>query len=231
MRLQWLAIGITLIVTFSTFGYPLLFDRLFIGLLVVTALVSLKWDKNLFTLCVIFIGIYVAEEIAWFLSYDNYYFTMAANLYFILACWVSFYSKKGRISSVLAIIVIGAEFYWWLNEIDGPQISWSIFICANLLMAKHFVLLRPHFCSIRLAKYSEEWEITKSDIDVGYILSISLIHEFLNIVEYLFRHILSYPLMFVYDSYRFIAHALIAILFYLFLRDFSETIRTKLFPA
>lgn len=231
MRLAWLAIGVTLIATFSTFGYPLLFDRLLLGLLLVTALVSFKWDKNLFTLCLIFIGEIIIEEAAWFLSDGNRFFLIPSYLYLLIACYITRYSLLGKISSFFAICAISAEVHWFLINKEGPEIFWHTLICANLLLAKHLILVRPHFFSIRFSGRYEEWKITKTDVDAGFVVSFSIIHEFLNLAEYLVRHILGYQAMLIYDTYLYVAQILVSILFFLFLLELSYTVKTKLLTA
>lgn len=233
MRLHWLAIGITLIVTFSTFGYPLLFDRLYIGLLAVTALVSVKWDKNLFTLCLISIAFLLVEETAWLISSSEQKvtFKIMSYCYLSFACYVNRYSRQGKISVIVVASALISEFYWFTMATEGPEIYWYAFMCANALMVKHLVLIRPHFCSLKFPQFYAEWKITKTDVDIGYLLDARLFFEFLTIGEYLLRHLMGFSVMVIYTNYHYVAHALLSLTFYIYLRSFAETIRTKFFPA
>ena len=231
MRLQWLVIVITLLVTFSTFGQPLLFDRLFAGLLVLTASVSVKWDKNLFTLCLLYIAGFALEEFTWHFSRENRLLLVPAYFYLLYACYLSRYSLTGKISIVFAVCGVAAEVYWFSIDREGPRIFWYAFLCANVLIVKHLVLLRPHFCSIKFPRWDKEWAITKTDIDIGYVLALRIFLEFLNLGEYLIRHIIGYPTMIIYNYYSYLGHAVFAIAFYFFLRSFAETLKAKLLPA
>lgn len=233
MRLHWLAIGITLIVTFSTFGYPLLFDRLYIGLLAVTALVSVNWDKNLLTLCLISITSLLVEEGAWLATSGDRLIVIELAAYGLLlfACYLNRYSRTGKLSIFAAVVTISAECYWFFMGKEGPELYWYVFICASSLIVKHLILIRPHFCSLRIPKYYQEWRITKTDIDMGYILGARIIFEFMVIGEYLVRHVMEYPLQFVYENYHFAAHAILTVTFYIYLRSLAETLRNKMFSA
>lgn len=231
MRLQWFVIGITLIVSLSTYDQPELFNMLVLGLVLVTALVSLKWDRNLLTLCIIYSAGYTVEQVVWLLSRENLYFLLPAYLYLAYACYLTRYSRTGKISILFGTCAAIAELYWFAIDKEGPRVFWYVFLCATLLIVKHSVLLRPHFCSIRFPKYDKDWAITKTDIDIGYVLALRIILEFLNLAEYLVRHIIGYPSMLIYNSYTYFVVVIFAFTFYLFFRSFAETIKNKLFPA
>ena len=190
-----------LFVTFGilTFGDSVVFDRLFLGILIFTAIVC-RHDINVVSITTIILLQLSMEELVWLYFLDNNIFKIPLYIvgfgvaYFFRYDWVS----KVVIPTLLIISVI--EIYWWFIEYDAPKIFWHVWIIISNLTVRFCIFSRvsflEHYFSAKAQSINLDWVIYKLSALVIIIQTIML-------AEYMFRHLLGFNILAFYHLYPY----------------------------
>ncbi|GAB5382435.1 MAG: hypothetical protein Alis3KO_08600 [Aliiglaciecola sp.] len=197
--------GLFIFAGIYTFGEPLLFDRLFVFILIFTAVICRK-NVNVLGVVVILVIQRLVEETAWSVS-ELEYKTMIKGVFYLLsliACWAVWYDKLAKLLVGTLILALGAEFYWILTSTKPSEIYWYVFLIANCLVVRHLIFIRVLYTEDYFPKRSQslnlDWHIHK--IFAAYAAIWSLM-----VVEYLVRNILGFTnALFIYSNVALLVH-------------------------
>lgn len=214
-----------------TFGEPLLFDRLFICILIFTAFVCRK-NINVLGVVVILVIQRLVEETAWTIS--ELEFTDAAKALFYLASialyWFIKYDKLSRLLLVALVLSLAAEFYWLALSQPAPQVYWYVALLSSYAFVRHLFFMR--------VTYMQDWfknrtvESINLDWQIYKLNAFFVLLQFLMVLEYLVRGIFNLPsLLFVWHSYAYISQLCYTYLVWVIFLESYKLVAPKLLRA
>jgi hypothetical protein len=203
-----------------TFGNALIFDRLFIAILVFTGIVCYK-NINVVGLVLILLLQRVLEEFAWTILSNTY---LIKILFYSIAFYVIYLLRYDKITNILAVTCfcsIGAEIYWYITSYNPPEIQWYIVIISLNSFIRHMIFLRVGyteqvFPNKEVMSINLDWVIYKLN-------AMAIIVQALVLFEFLFRHLFGLKNILLF--YTLSPYAMRAIATYAIFITFSESYR------
>lgn len=201
--------GLFVAASIFTFGNALLFDRLFLGVILFTAILCRK-DVNVLSVVAIIFLQHIIEEFAWLYLPSSY---MVKGLIYITGFWLVYYFWYDWTSKILLLCLIlgvSSETYWFVIEYEPPQTFWYICIIMVCISIRHLVFLRVYLVENYISKKAKsinlDWVLYK-------INAVIIIAQTTVLIEYYIRHILGFQnALLAYESLAYIIHALSTIL-------------------
>lgn len=197
--------GLFLAAGIFTFGNPLIFDRLFLGVIIFTAILCRK-DINIVSALAIILLQHLFEEFAW-LYLPNY--DLADIPIYLTGLWISYYFWYDWVSKILlanSVLAICAEFYWDVIGYNAPSIAWYVGLMIVCIVVRHLIFIRVGFIDMYFPEKGKsinlDWVLYK--INVFVVLTQTLV-----LLEYFARHILGYSsVLLVYSYSPYMIHGL-----------------------
>lgn len=214
-----------------TFGEPLLFDRLFICILIFTAFVCRK-NINVLGVVVILVIQQLVVETAWTIS--ELEFTNAVKALFYLASialyWFIKYDKLSRLLLVALVLSLAAEFYWLAMGQSAPQVYWYVALLSSYAFVRHLFFMR--------VTYMQDWfknrtvESINLDWQIYKLNAFFALLQFLMVIEYIIRGITGFNnLLYVWASYPYIVQLGYTYLIWVIFFESYKLIAPKLLRA
>ena len=227
----YLILVVSALVVYFTIGKPLIFDRIMIAVLFITAMISLKIDKNIFCIVSIILFERVLEEFLWAVRSEEAWFRHLVFLCVLGICVVNWKQTVSKLALGIAMVTQGAYAYWALIEYDAPALNWGLIM--TLLTMISLTLLRKR---IELWNHWVEEDsslkLIEPDKQVNFILHLYIVLEAARLVEYLARHILNqHQMLMVYQLYPYIAHTLTGCILWIMLNESWRLVRQTRFFA
>ncbi len=204
-----------------TFGNALVFDRLYIGILLFACwLCRSEW--NLLSIIAIIALERVVEEMAWITLTNEYMIKLP--LYCLCTYLIyKFCQGSFRWYCFFCIsLVFGSEIYWLLTNYLAPEIYWDVYYLAQTLLTRWLFV---HRCFLLGNLTAERFPGTAKSLELDYLLAnlmtgYAILSSF-QILEYLLRHSLGFhDIAYIHASYPYVAHSFsIFILFSIFLNS------------
>ncbi|MBU3003322.1 hypothetical protein [Paraglaciecola arctica] len=206
-----------------TFGNALVFDRLFLGVILFTAILC-RQDVNVLSVIAIIFLQHIVEEFAWLYLPSSY---IIKGLIYLSGFWLVYYFWYDWTSKILLLcIVLGVstEVYWFVVAYDPPQTFWYVCIIIICISVRHLVFLRvnmvEHYISPKAKSINLDWVLYK-------INALIIIAQATVLLEYYLRHILGFQnALLAYESLPYVIHALSTLLIW---ATFNESYK-QLFP-
>lgn len=213
-----------------TFGNGLLFDRIFIGILVFTGIVCRK-NVNVLGVVIILMIIHIMNEAGWLIS-ESEFKAFAKTGFYVLSILIYIQLRYDKLSRVLLICLVASllsEAYWELQGRTAPEIYWYIFILSMNLLTRHLLFLRVSYTDDYFPGKSQsinmDWHIYKLNAVAAGI-------QFLNIMEYLARSLLDYfEVLFIYNVYPYLMQAVSTYMIWVIFNESYKLLLPKLLRA
>lgn len=223
-----LAIGLLLSVLLLNFGDALVFDRIFLALLVVATFISFPINKDTFSILAIVCLFFALEELHWLIITEDLLFPVGTQSVWLklycyglclTACYLQRFEKISIAIAVVTFIGLGFEIYWLYFDLSAIEMYWFVLTSALALLARHALFYRPHILHSKFPD-NPDWTFSQLDYDFDVFLKLLLILEAVMIIEYLVRYATdNSDITFVYNGYSYIAQG---ITLYLLLSTFFE---------
>lgn len=214
--------GLFIAASILTFGNALAFDRIFLGVILFTAILCRK-DVNVLSVIVIIFLQHLVEELAWLYIPDSY---QIKALVCIVGFWLVHYLWYDWASKILLLCLVSwvsTEIYWFMVEYDPPQTFWYLCIIMICISIRHLVFLRVNLVGTYLPKHAKsinlDWLLYKINAVIMLVQAVVLF-------EYFLRHLFGYDVLFAYEALPYIIHALSTLLIW---ATFNESYK-QLFP-
>lgn len=214
-----------------TFGEALLFDRLFIFILIFTAIICRK-NINVLGIIIILVIQRLVEETAWTISELEFTDTIKAVFYLaaITLYWFIKYDKLSRLLLVALVLSLAAEFYWLATSQAAPQVYWYVALLSSYAFVRHLFFMRVTYMQDWFKNRSVEsinldWQIYK--LDAFFVLL-----QFMMIIEYLIRGVFNLrSLLFVWHSYPYVSQLCYTYLIWVIFFQSYKLVAPKLLRA
>ncbi|WP_339721431.1 hypothetical protein [uncultured Paraglaciecola sp.] len=215
--------GLFVAASIFTFGNALVFDRLFLGVILFTAILCRK-DVNVLSVIAIIFLQHIIEEFAWLYLPSSY---LIKGLVYITGFWLVYYFWYDWTSKILLlclILGISTEVYWYVIGYEPPQTFWYVCIIMICISIRHLVFLRvsmvESYISPKAKSINLDWVLYK-------INAVIIIAQTTVLFEYYLRHIFGFKnALFAYEALPYIIHALSTLLIW---TTFNESYK-QLFP-
>jgi hypothetical protein len=215
--------GLFVAASIFTFGNALVFDRLFLGVILFTAILC-RQDVNVLSVIAIIFLQHIIEEFAWLYLPSSY---LIKGLVYITGFWLVYYFWYDWTSKILLLCIIlgvSTEVYWFVTEYDPPQTFWYVCIIMICISIRHLVFLRVNLVENYLSKKAKsinlDWVLYK-------INAVVIIAQTTVLFEYYLRHLFGFQnALFAYEALPFIIHGLSTLLIW---STFNESYK-QLFP-
>jgi len=220
--------GIFVAAGIFTFGNALVFDRLFLGVIIFTAILCRR-DVNVLSVTAIIFLQHIVEELAWLYLPSGY--LIKAIVYIAGFCLVYYFWYDWTSKILLLCVVLGAstEIYWFVIEYDPPQTFWYVCIIMICISIRHLVFLRVNvvesFISKKAKSINLDWVLYK-------INGVVIITQTIVLFEYYLRHILGFQnALFAYYSLAYVIHALSTIIIWATFNESYKQLVPRLLKA
>ncbi len=213
-----------------TFGNALIFDRIFIGVLIFTAIVCRK-NVNVLGVLVILVIQRVLEEFGWVVIGSEYLYFVKV-MFYLIAAWLCYKMHYDLISKMLLLCLIaamGSELYWFIYDIKPPLVHWFVFTVVLTLLARHMIFLRVSLTEDYFPNKGEsinlDWQIYKLNGVAAAVQSIVML-------EYLLRNLLSFfTVKFFYSITPYVMHAIATYAIWVIFHESYKLLIPKLLRA
>jgi hypothetical protein len=218
-----------------TFGNALIFDRLYIGILIFTAIICRK-NINVVGIIVILLIERIIEELLWFSFVDHFYnlWTVKILVYTALGfmLYKLWYDTMAKVALPCLLLSIGADLYWYVIEYaNAPGIYWYNIIIAQSLLVRYLL-----FSRIELTEDFFKMPAESSNLDwfIYQITRLYIIIQALNISEYLLRHsgIERFShIQIIYNIYPYLIHLIGTFTLWILFNEVNKILEGKLLKA
>jgi len=222
--------GLFIFAGIYTFDDGLLFDRLFICILIFTAVVCRK-NINVLGVVMIMVLQRLLEETAWSISELDQQQIIKPVFYLlsILACWKIKYDNVSKILLFILVCSIGSEFYWIYSETKAPQIYWYVALSSLCLFIRHLIFMRvsytEDFYPNRAESINLDWHIYK-------IYGLGVLINTLITFEYIVRDTLGYKeVQFIYHFSPYMLRVLATYAIWVIFLESYKLVMPKLLKA
>lgn len=179
-----------------TFNDAVLFDLLFIGVLVFTALICRK-DINVLGVITIIFLLRALDEAVWFFINGN---IETKLLLYSFSLGISYYLRHdwaAKLLLIVTLIISSIEVYWFASAYPPPEIYWNIALIIVTLIARNLIFSRvsitENWFNLRSKSINLDWTIFR-------LYGLSLILQVAVVLEYLIRHLTNSPHLLVFYS-------------------------------
>lgn len=211
---------------YYTFGNAMLFDRLFFLCLLFAGFFCRK-DVNVLSVVFIIVAGRVLDE-AGFQLLDNPDLLFKIMVYPLLGLAIYRFKDDELFYLAMAALLgcVCAEIYWLAIGYQPPNILWSLFGMLLSLAFRYALIFRLFVIEKFYPGRSRGILI---DFIIRLVAGAHIIISVLMITEYLLRHVGGTDVMYMYNSYPYVSHALALItLWALFHQAYQQLVQSRL---
>lgn len=217
-------------VGFLTYGDGVLFEQIYIALLVFMAVVFIR-DINIVSIIFISAAANLSSKFLYPVFLESDYQTLLKIMvYGAIALTLLRFKTEAHRKSVAGVVglCIAAEIYWIATDYNAPYIYWNVLLININILVRYFLFQRVFIVSKYFPKRyrSLDLDITLHDL-VWYFM---LLHMAI-LIEYLVRHILDVQITTIYYASPYIFHGLTTFSVLLILFQGYKVIRYEWFKA
>lgn len=232
----YITLTLTAAILLLTFGNPLYFDRIIVFVLLVTAALSFKLDKNIFSIACIILFERVFEETIWAImnhelwDYDLIY-AQFALLCVVLICALNRQQLLSKLVVLFVLICEAAYLYWYSIGYVVPRLGFAFTILLETLISINLLSRRVQIWHKYIAP---DKSVMRKGIDKSMLLIMHLfiLLEVLRISEYLLRHIFGmHQIIVIFNNYAYMAHCLTAFILWIMFIESWRLIKQARFAA
>tara|TARA_R110000772_G_scaffold255930_1_gene372273 strand:- start:343 stop:1053 length:711 start_codon:yes stop_codon:yes gene_type:complete len=211
-----------------TFGNALIFDRLFLGILLFTGFVCRK-DINVIGIVVIILMQHILEEFAWiYLSNSE----LVKSFIYIACLFLAYRLRHDKIAKfvfVFIIAVVGIELYWYVTEYVAPQIYWHMSLIGLNLLVRNLIFSRVSISEHYLKKSAKSINL---DWTIFRLYGLSILIQVAIVTEYLIRHLANVDsLLVLYHSNAYLMHGIATLAIWAIFNESYKLLLPRLLKA
>ncbi|WP_158968508.1 hypothetical protein [Paraglaciecola sp. L3A3] len=217
--------GLFIALGIYSFGNAQIFDRVFLAILIFTAIVC-RENINVVSVIVIITIQLMIDELAWPLINHLPYFKL---ILYLFSFWAIYYLSHDKlINLILPVLVLAsaAEVYWQITDYPAPQITWYIWLMLSNLLLRHLIMIRvgliDEYFSSKGLSINLDWLMYKM------ALFTSIVHAAM-LIEYLIRHIANMPnILVVYTVFPYILQGISTLYIWVIFHESYKLLLPKL---
>lgn len=214
---------------FYTYGEALIFDRLFVIILFIL-LIIFKTSIDIIGVIVILLVQRIIEELIFpLIDIDNSLIKICVYLLCVLGLVAIRRDKSVLLLAPALLTVIIAECYWWYQSYDEPAVWWFALLSAVSMTVRKVIWRRSYYTRMYFPQSGSQ----NLDVDY-YIYELNLAYTLVSvsvIMEYLVRHVLNIPSLYIYHAFEYISHSIAVITLFLILDQALKQLNKNIFKA
>lgn len=193
--------GLFIALGIFSFGTAHIFDRVFIAVLIFTAIVC-RENINVVSVVVIILIYAIATEIAWLVLSDISSFKFLLYFLLLLACYICRLDKITKIIFPVIILMLATDAYWYFTNYSSPKTIWYMWLIISTLGLRYLLMYRVSFVD---QYFPDKGESINLDWVIYKITATFVVIQILMLLEYFARHILNLPnILIIYTSYPYL---------------------------
>lgn len=210
-----------------TFENSIVFDRLFLAVLIFTTIVC-RHDINVVFIATILLLQLSMEEVIWLYLLDNNIFKISLYIAGFTVAYLFRYDWIVKVVIPTLLIIILTEIYWWFIEYDAPNIFWHVWIITSNLVVRYCIFSRvgilQHYFSVKAQSINLDWVIYKLSALIIVIQAIML-------AEYMARHLFGFNILIIYHSYPYLIRCVSVFAIWAIFHESNKLLIPKLIKA
>lgn len=229
---QFLRITLAIVLAtigFYTFGNAAIFDRLFVITLIILLLLF-KRSIDIIGIIAILLAQRAIEEFAYpLVSTDFALVKLLVYLFCGLGLWKIRRDASALFLAPTLLALVAAEGYWWYSQYDAPNVWWFALLAGVAMAVRKSIWKRSYYTRM----YFPERNSKNLDVDY-YIYELNLVYTLVNVavaLEYLVRHILKIPSLYIYYSFEYLSHGIAVVTLFLILDQALKQLNEYLIKA
>lgn len=224
---------LTAIIVYQSFGKPLIFDRVVIGVYFVAAVMSYRIDKNIFSIVCILILMRLIEEMLWVSDYKAAWMREFIILSIMFLCVATIKHMVSKLVLAFALLIQGVYIYWiYIGYTAGDVVGWYVIMLLQSFLTIQLIRIRVYLWRRYV---SRNQEVKKNRTDKNFILVGYAYIALATIVifEQFAIHVLGDPTLITFKSsmaYRYVSQMLAGFVLWLLFNELWRLVRqTRLF--
>jgi hypothetical protein len=213
----------------ATFGNPLLFDRIYIIIIIGTAYILRKNPDVLGIMIILAVSHLMQDLVHYWNLEDNtnivkilIYCCVLGTIYHL---W---YDSLNKLALAIVTLAISAEIYWFATGYNPPNIYWYVFLVNQNLFIRHVLLNRTaYYRQYLLVKGTP----TVLDYSIEKVCLWFVVIDSIMILEYLIRHVLNLQLLVMYNAFEYFVQAIGVYVIWLVIREYQYLLEGKFIKA
>jgi hypothetical protein len=192
---------------FLTFGDGLLFEKIYIALLVFMAVIFIR-DINIVSIIVISAIANLSSELLYFIVFDSEYQIATKLMVYVAICITLFKLKTEEFRIIISVVIglcIAAEMYWIYTGYDAPSIYWYVLL-ININLAVRFFLFSRVFITSKY--FPKRYRSLDLDISLHSLVWYYILVHMAVLIEYLVRRIFDVSFAEIYYAAPYVFHGL-----------------------
>ncbi|UAA38632.1 hypothetical protein KIH87_18535 [Paraneptunicella aestuarii] len=232
----YVTLAITAAILILSYGNPMVFDRAIVFVLIATALLSFKLDKNIFSIASIILYERIFEEVIWAIESNTFWYQELWYHQFYLLCIVLICSlNRQQILSklvVLFVLIIEAAILHWIDiGYVIPTMYWPLVMIFETLVSIYLIRNRVFLWNKFIG---HDVSIMPKSIDrkILVVMYLFIFLESLKLSEYMLRHVFGmHNILYLYNNYTYLSQALTACILWIMFIESWRLIKQSRFAA
>jgi hypothetical protein len=207
------------VVSILTFGKDGIFDRFFLGILVLTGLCFYR-NKDILSVCFILIVLSVSVELLWMISQHPVFRWLTYTMAISVCYWLR-HNSLAKFVMMVFICEFGSYIYYVASQRPTiPSSDWFLMACCLSLICRRLFFMRDVYLSF----LSKSLADTQLDFNLYRIFSWGIILNGVIVIEYTIRNAIGFQIQFAYDLHPYIIRFLSALLLFHIINFSAENI-------
>lgn len=213
----------------TTFGNPLLFDRVYIIVIIGTAY-FLRKNPDVLGVMIILAVSHLMQDLVhyWNLEENTNLVKILVYCCVLGTIYQLWYDSLNKLALAIVTLAVSAEIYWLVTGYNAPNIYWYVFLVNQNLFIRHVLLNRT-------AYYREYLLVKGTPTVLDYAIEkVSLwfvVIDSIMIIEYLTRHVLKFDLLIMYNTFEYFVQAIGVYVIWLIIREYQYLLEGKIIKA
>lgn len=220
---MYLTAPVILVLFFLYGDNPIFFDRIYTISLLVLSLFSIN-DKDILSCVFILLLYWLASDLIF--TFDTLYTKPIIYTLSLCICYSFYRHLVAKLSLIFTFLALAAEVYWFSIDYKfSPEIYYYV---GMISITTAVVLILPKRLELMAQWFNHLSGRNALDHQVIFILKIYLCLHYLNLLEYLLRHVLALnEITFIYEWFTYLSALLsavtLAVIFIIFFHNKAKT--------
>ncbi|NCP66262.1 MAG: hypothetical protein GW763_13595 [Paraglaciecola sp.] len=220
--------GIFIALGIFSFGKPAFFDRLFLCVLIFTAVVCYQ-SINILSLLILLIIARSIEELAWLAFYDSYLISVFINTLTIAVLIFLRFDPLSKLGFLIVTLAMCAEIYWMIIDYPAPELYWHVTLLLISFSMRYLSFMRFNIVDRFFPGKSKP---THLDWAIYNTYGFAIIIQSAVLLEYLVRHVLGYSqVLVVYNAYVYLVHGIAVYVVFAIVNEIHRDLLQRLLKA
>ncbi|MFT2091320.1 hypothetical protein ACMUMK_10055 [Paraglaciecola sp. 2405UD69-4] len=208
-----------------SFGNAYIFDRVFLAVLVFTALLC-KDNINIVSVVVILFIQAIIGETLWLFWDDTLTFKFIFYIFSLAVLYFCRHDKITRVILAVTILMIITNIFWYITSYNPPNTTWYMWLTISSLGVRFLIFSRVSFVEHYFPKRSESINL---DWAIYRLSAFFIFIQVAMILEYWVRHVFSYSdAILMYTIYPYLTQTIATLIIWVVFHESYKLLLPKI---